>query len=294
MQYERITPTGPRRGRFPYKDVVDAVYISHVVPYHRMLTACSSGRKLHADLPPEHPFYFNAFELQTNALTLQHQQATPNISSTPAWSPSSIEVSLSPAWNPSAMTPSRIDSGGDTPNASTSTNLQDTPATVPTSATTPPMHPLLDPRLVGRMLRVLVSGGAHPKNETPVSIVRGQNDEVIIRQSWRNQSFGLRPEWVTARNPNPTRDNGSLVVIRGDHCGKYVRRIHHYYVNNDRDHPVMQLAVMLRVDGVEAITEDRIELPPEDLCQGFETEREKNLNANLMTSLHEQARYPQQ
>ena len=135
VQYERITPTGPRRGRFPYKDVVDAVYISHVVPYHRMLTACSSGRKLHADLPPEPPFYFNTFELQMDTPMLQGQQATPNIGSTPTWSPSSIEASLSPAWNPSAMTPSRINSAGDTPNASTSTNLQDTPATVPTSAT---------------------------------------------------------------------------------------------------------------------------------------------------------------
>lgn len=143
------------------------------------------------------------------------------------------------------------------------------------------------------MLRVSVSGGSHPKKETPVSVVLGQTDEVTIRQSWRNESFGLMPEWVTPKHPHPTRDNGLLVVIRGDHCGKYVRRIHHYYANNDRNQPIMQLAVLERADGAERLTEERVELPPEDLCQGFETEKEKSLNAKLMTSLRDQARNTQ-
>jgi hypothetical protein len=156
----------------------------------------------------------------------------------------------------------------------------------------PPAHPLLDPRLVGKAARVTVSAGPHPKKDALVSTLPGQNNEVAIRQSWRNQSFYLQPEWVTLQHPNPTRDNGLLVVIRGDHCGKYVRRIHHHYDNDNR--PIMQLAVVERIDGAtDALAEERIELPPEDLCQGFETEQEKKLNAKLMTTLREQARYTQ-
>jgi hypothetical protein len=52
----------------------------------------------------------------------------------------------------------------------------------------------------------------------------------------------------------------------------------------------MQLAVVERIDGAtDALAEEWIELPPEDLCQGFETEQEKKSNAKLMTSLCEQA-----
>jgi hypothetical protein len=276
-----------------------------------MLTACSSGRKLYAISSPEHPFYCNTFEPQAGASMQPHgkPQAT-NVGSTPAWSPSSIETSLSPAWDPSArtplflsplspawnpppMSPFHVNSGSVTPSASTSTNRHNVSAVAPTTTRSPSTHPLLDPQLVGKILRVSVSGGAHPKKETPVAVVMGQIGEVVIQQSWRNESCGLIPEWVTARHPNPTRDNGLLVVIRGDHCGKYVRRIHHYYVNGNRDNPIMQLAVLERAEGAETIMEERIELPPEDLCQGFETEKEKNLNAKLMTSLRKQARYPQ-
>jgi hypothetical protein len=53
----------------------------------------------------------------------------------------------------------------------------------------------------------------------------------------------------------------------------------------------MQLAMVEHRDGAaDLLTEEQIELRPEDLCQGFETEPEKKLNANLMTFLREQAR----
>jgi hypothetical protein len=116
---------------------------------------------------------------------------------------------------------------------------------------------------------------------------------MTIWQSWCNQSFGLLPQWVTPRHPNPTRDNGLLVVIRGDLCSKYVHCIHHHYVNGNRNHPVMQLAVLDHGDdGIEAIMVDWIKLPPGDLCQAFETEEEKKLNGKLMTTLCDQAQYP--
>ena len=152
----------------------------------------------------------------------------------------------------------------------------------------PPTHPLLDPHLVGKVAQVTVSAGPHPKKDALMSTLPGQNNEVAIQQSWHNQSFYLQPEWVTLQHPNPTHNNGLLVVIRGDHCGKYVHHIHHHYDNNN--HLITQLAVVEHVDGAtDALVEEQIELPPEDLCQGFETKQEKKSNMKLMTSLHKQA-----
>ena len=64
---------------------------------------------------------------------------------------------------------------------------------------------------------------------------------------------------------------------------------------NDPNGPIMQLAVVEHVDGAtDALVEEEIKLPPEDLCQGFETKQEKKLNTKLMTSLCKQAQYTQQ
>ena len=35
---------------------------------------------------------------------------------------------------------------------------------------------------------------------------------------------GLVPAWVSSKSPNPTHNNGLLIVIKGKHCGKYVRK----------------------------------------------------------------------
>jgi hypothetical protein len=135
---------------------------------------------------------------------------------------------------------------------------------------------------------VKVSNGPHPKPDATMSILAGQNNDVTIQQWWHNQSFYLKPEWVTLRHPSSTCNNGLLLVIRGNHCGKYLRHIHYYYDNDS--HPIMQLAMVERRDGAaDLLTEEQIELHPEDLCQGFETELEKKLNTNLITFLHEQA-----
>ena len=102
----------------------------------------------------------------------------------------------------------------------------------------------------------------------------------------------MEPKWVEVKSPNPTRDNGLLIVIKGEHCGKYVRRIHHRYENDDRQSPIMQLAVVDREEtGANVLTGEEIELMPEYLVQGFETDDEKQLNANLMTARRSQARH---
>jgi hypothetical protein len=71
-------------------------------------------------------------------------------------------------------------------------------------------------RLVGRKVKVLVTA----------SVVE-TDGELSIRSTHYTTSELLSPEQVTLKHPNPTRDNGLLLVIEGEHCGKYVRRIHH-------------------------------------------------------------------
>jgi len=82
------------------------------------------------------------------------------------------------------------------------------------------------------------------------------------------------------------------MVIEDEHCGKYVRRIHHrYYEENGNKQALIMLAVVKKVDGApDILTGERLELGPDSLCLASETKEEKKLNANLMNSLRENAR----
>ena len=82
------------------------------------------------------------------------------------------------------------------------------------------------------------------------------------------------------------------MVVKGEHCGKYVRRIHHrYHKNNGDKHVLIILAVVKKVDGAaDILTEEQLELGPDSLCLASEMNENKKLNVNLMNSLHENAR----
>ena len=155
-----------------------------------------------------------------------------------------------------------------------------------------PQYPLLDERLVGAQLKVVVNDGETYKNrEVTVSIAKVEG-VVSIWHHTHHTPKGLAPAWVSSRNPNPTRDNGLLMVVEGEHCGKYVRRIHHrYHDDNGNKQAFIILAVVEKVDGAaDMLTGEQFELGPDSLCLAFETNEEKKLNANLMNSLREQAR----
>jgi hypothetical protein len=102
----------------------------------------------------------------------------------------------------------------------------------------------------------------------------------------------LAPAWVLSISPNPTQDDGLLVVVEGEHCNKYVRRIHHRYHEDDGNKQVLiLLAVIKKVDGAaDTLTGEQFELGPNSLCLAIETSEDKKLNANLMSLLHANAR----
>ena len=90
------------------------------------------------------------------------------------------------------------------------------------------------------------------------------------------------------QHPNPKRDNGLLVVIQGEHCGKHVRRIHHRYLDEQIK---IIVAVVNRMEGAaDRLTGEQLELDADQLCVSFETTDKKKQNDMLMTALREEAR----
>lgn len=136
-------------------------------------------------------------------------------------------------------------------------------------------------------------GKTYKNREVAVSIAKVEG-VISIRHHVYNASKGLAPAWVSAKSPNPTRDNGLLMVVKGNHCGKYVRRIHHRYhdsEDNGNKLALILLAVVNKVDGTaDTLTGEQFELGPDSLCIAVETNEDKKLNVNLMNSLRESAR----
>lgn len=126
-------------------------------------------------------------------------------------------LSSSPAWDPSSRTPLGQSNSLDIPSSSSH---------LPPSINSEAQHILLDPRLLDAQLRVYVNGGRFRNEELTVSVQSVEGQLIFCRTVYK-KSKHLEAEWVTAKHPNPTRDNGLLIVIKGHHCGKHVRRIHH-------------------------------------------------------------------
>jgi hypothetical protein len=153
-------------------------------------------------------------------------------------------------------------------------------------------HPLLDERLVGAQLKVIVDNGANYKNREVIVSIAWVEGAVSIRHHVYKASRHLDATWVSTKNPNPTRDNGLIVVVKGEHCGKYVRRIHHrYHEDNGNKQALMLLAVVEKVAGAaDTLTGEQFELGPDSLCIAVETKEDAQLNGNLMNFLRENAR----
>jgi hypothetical protein len=182
--------------------------------------------------------------------------------------PENPDSSSSPAWNPSHLLPP------DNP-----------PTRLPIQET---KHVLLDSRLLDAPLRVVVTGGTYKEKEMTVSIQSASNGKLVIRWKSYNTWIPLDPEWVTPKYPNAKHDNGLMIVISGDHCGKYVRRIYHRY---EGEKLTVILGVVKRVAGqVDTLLEERLDLEVSSLCLCMESKEDKSLNKSLMDAVRTEAR----
>ena len=111
----------------------------------------------------------------------------------------------------------------------------------------PQRHPLLDEWLVGSSLKVVIDNGKSYKNQEVTVSIAKVDGVFSIRH---NTLKGLAPAWVSPKSPNPTCNNSILMVVKGNHCGKYVRRIHHrYHEDNGDKQVIILLAVINKVEG---------------------------------------------
>jgi hypothetical protein len=142
-------------------------------------------------------------------------------------------------------------------------------------------------RLLDAQLKVSVTGGKYHKRELTVSI-RFIEGRLCIQHYFYRSWEALLPEWVTPKYPNPTRDNGLLAIIKGDHCGKYVRRIYHRY---EAGEIIVILAVVNRLAGhMDSLSGEQLEMDVSHLCVCQESKEDKGLNRSLMDALREEAR----
>ena len=239
------------------------------------------------------------------------QAPMPDVSSSGGATPMPDQTSsLTPAWDPLSRTPRYFHSYFGSPKVtaykiyrsvdpSSATPAWSPPEDQPLAtssqlARTPdmPQYPLLDERLVGASLKVVVNDGGDSYNNREVIVSIAKVEGVVgIRHFVHNTYKGLAPQWVSPKCPNPTRDNGILMVVKGDHSGKYVRRIHHRYLEvNGNTQALISLAVVQKGNGVpDTLTGEQFELGSDSLCIAVETNEEKKLNVNLMSSLRELA-----
>jgi len=182
-------------------------------------------------------------------------------------------LSSSPAWNPDSDI---LDTN----------HLAGSPSHLPDPSF---HHPLLDERLLNVHLRVIVTGGGFDTKEL-TACVQSIDRRLRLHQTVYKTSTELNEEWVTPKHPNPTRDNSLLIVIKGDHCGKHVRQIHHRYEGQDAS-AIVILAVVDRVAGhMDKLTGERLELEISYLCVCKESKADKAQNSSLMFALQEEAR----
>ena len=134
----------------------------------------------------------------------------------PDWS------SSTPAWDPLSQTPTQIPPCDSPLHTSASNSLSQTPAPLTSphaSSSQAVTHVLLDARLIGVALKVKITDGEHKGKELVISV----DERLRIGYTVYKRLSYIRPDWVSPKHPNATRDNGLLVVIKGEHCGKSVR-----------------------------------------------------------------------
>jgi hypothetical protein len=145
-------------------------------------------------------------------------------------------------------------------------------------------HVLLDERLIGCQMKVVCHG------KEIVAVVNSTDGNLTLRKPIYRSSEWLDPRWIMPKHPNPTRDNGLLVVIRGDHCGKFVRRIHHRYQGKQA---IMILAVLNRSTDnfvANSLTGEQLDLDPTFLCASSESTGERKWNDRLVSDQRIEAR----
>jgi hypothetical protein len=138
-------------------------------------------------------------------------------------------------------------------------------------------------------IEVIANGGEYKAKELRAFIMSTDGRLSIRRQKYKTLEY-LSPEWVTPKYPNTKYENGLLVVIKGEHFGKFVRRIHHRFVG-EPEKAIAILAVVKKVEGqVDTLTGEELEMDASHLCVCEESIEDRKRNDLLMQPLRKEAR----
>jgi hypothetical protein len=133
----------------------------------------------------------------------------------------------------------------------------------------------------------VVTGGKYTKKKLVVHSMMVDRQLRILYRSY-STTTGLDPEWVSLAEVNVTRYEGLLVVIRGEHLGKFGRRIHYGQFGKEKRALV---AFVNRVSGAQdTLTGEEQHLPAECLAIVHEEKAEKDKNDLVVESRRKGAR----
>lgn len=244
----------------------------HLIKSYPEFINPSTRLKLFSYRKPADNLFYPSKHYQEHQLSLQASTSggvtpMPDFSlSTPAWDPSSRSP-MPEFFTPPNSSPILVASTSQISNSLQASS-----------------HFFLNRRLIGITLKVVVNGGEYKDKELDAHLVE-VNGQLCIRHVHYKSSISLQPDWITPKHPCPKRDKGLLIVIKGEHQGKLVRRIRHQ--NKDKQ-VIMILVVIHRKAGVaDVLSDENLELSSEFLCVVSETKEEKRLGNALLTSLRQ-------
>jgi len=158
-----------------------------------------------------------------------------------------------------------------------STHLSRESSLVTVKLEDPTSYWILHPSLIGKKLVVIAHGGGYLNKQLAVTPIRRDGDEVEVVWEHYNKRYFIHPQWVFPRRPNYARDNGLLIVVQGEHAGKYARRFNH------KTSGIMYVEVVDHSEGrMDRLTGEELSLETQDLCLAFESSGDKELNKNVM------------
>ena len=148
-------------------------------------------------------------------------------------------------------------------------------------------HPLFNPKVMGIGVMAVVTGGKYQKKKVVVQSTMEDGQPRILHRSY-STSTGLDPAWVSLAEVNVLRYDGLLVVIKGEHLGKFGRRIHHDQFGGEKRALV---AFVNRVSGAQdVLTGEEQHLPADCLAMVHEEKAEKDKNQLVVEARRKEAR----
>ena len=188
---------------------------------------------------------------------------------------------IEPAWDPSSRTPLPFST-----NEESHSSLISGPSTS-ASTVVIPQSPL-DRRLLGIQLQAEFISGEFVGKEKPVWLACIDGG-FSIRHKVRNRHQFVEPKDIQLKHPTAQRGNGLLVILEGDHCGKYARRIHHHREEDGKI--VMEVAVVIHSAGqIDSHTGEILRLSTDMLGMGVEDNDTRKQNTASVSSLRDHAR----